>query len=82
MSMKPKSWVLGLILVYLGGCTLESSPSNGGETEEFESDFEAANNPCENNLAADLYPCVNISLYAHISPEGLGGNKSTIFGVG
>jgi choice-of-anchor B domain-containing protein len=75
ISMKPKRWVLGLILVCLGGCTLESSPSNGGETEEVESDFEAANNPCENNLAADLYPCVNISLYAHISPEDLGGQQ-------
>jgi choice-of-anchor B domain-containing protein len=31
------------------------------------------NYPCDDGIAADLYPCDNIGLFAHLSPEELGG---------
>ena len=35
-----------------------------------------ANFPCTNGLAADLYECNNVSLYAHLTPEELGGQQA------
>lgn len=68
-------WIIFLALTYLSGCTLESNPSNSGNIDEPTSELESANYPCINNLTADLYPCDNLSLYAHINPEDLGGQQ-------
>ena len=73
--MKPKKLLLVFILSCLTGCTFDSNPSNGGMTDIPKTDLLTANNPCENNLAADLYPCSNLSLYAHLTPIDLGGQQ-------
>ena len=73
--MKPEKLLLVFILFCLAGCTFDSNPSNGGMTDIPKTDLLTANNPCENNLAADLYPCSNLSLYAHLTPIDLGGQQ-------
>ena len=73
--MKPKKFLMIFILSCLTGCTFDSNPSNGGMTDIPKTDLLTANNPCENNLAADLYPCSNLSLYAHLTPIDLGGQQ-------
>ena len=75
IGIKTNTLITGLFLLFLGGCSLESGPSNLSENEEQDTDFEVANNPCVNNLAADLYPCSNLSLYAHLTPTDLGGQQ-------
>ncbi|MBK97238.1 MAG: hypothetical protein CL672_00370 [Balneola sp.] len=73
--MKPEKLLLVFILFCLARCTFDSNPSNGGMTDIPTPDLITANNPCENNLAADLYPCSNLSLYAHLTPIDLGGQQ-------
>ena len=73
--MKPKKLLLVFILFCLAGCTFDSNPSNGGMNDIAKYDLLTANSPCENNLAADLYPCSNLSLYAHLTPIDLGGQQ-------
>jgi choice-of-anchor B domain-containing protein len=75
MRVNPNTTLIGLFLLFLSGCSLESGPSNANDNGEQDTNLEAANNPCENNLTAELYPCANISLYAHISPKDLGGQQ-------
>tara|TARA_B100000963_G_scaffold355180_1_gene372957 strand:- start:1355 stop:2836 length:1482 start_codon:yes stop_codon:yes gene_type:complete len=75
IRINPSKILLVFILFCITGCTLDSNPSNEGVTDIPNSDLLAANNPCENNLAADLYPCSNLSLYAHLTPEDLGGKQ-------
>ncbi|MCG8373262.1 MAG: choice-of-anchor B family protein [Balneolales bacterium] len=54
------------VVLFWGGCE-NSSNSGPAEVENF---------PCEDGMAAGLYPCNNIGLYAHIGLDQLGAVRA------
>lgn len=67
--------VLLALMVGISSCDLFNQTSKNGEKDPDENSLIAANHPCIDGLSANLYPCSNVSLYAHLSPAELGGEQ-------
>jgi len=67
--------LFSLMLVGTTSCDWFNPTSSTDKENPSESEFIAATHPCIDGLAADLYPCSNVSLYAHLSPSELGGEQ-------
>ena len=66
-TLHPTLLLFGILFISVSGCKDRHSSS---------SSLPEANYPCENGLAAGTFSCDNISLYAHITVEDLGGFRA------
>lgn len=72
MNLSLRTFLLSTVLIVFSiSCDLSTS----GDNKDEETIVEPTASLCENGFVDSTYPCSNISLYARLSPDSLGGTR-------